>query len=231
MRIIARAEGRHGEIYVVERLASGERLYVEAGVAQSCVRHGGEPSLVYIHLMRELLGESSRVLMLGCGGGALATSLHRKGKSVTVVDCNPISFGLAQRYFWMPSTIQCVACDMGEYLRDSRNNHTAIAVDVGGPAFDYRKTLNASNCAELCARVKADGRVVINICCEWHDTVPETVAGFLERGGLDVWVYDEEAQGQHNVIILGTKKPVSKPELAALNPKNWTLRRPWEGRA
>ena len=42
--------------------------------------------------------------------------LARQGKSVTVVDHNPVSFDLAKRFFGLPKEIPCIVEDFKEYL-------------------------------------------------------------------------------------------------------------------
>jgi len=97
MRVLARFSGRNGEISVIEELATGARLYHEAGAQQSYVLPGGKAGQTYVQLMARLLGSRGNVLLLGCGSSALATSLHGERTRVTVVDNNPISFELARK--------------------------------------------------------------------------------------------------------------------------------------
>ena len=42
------------------------------------------------------------VLMIGCGGGTLATMLARSHVAVTVVDLHKLSFEIARKYFHLP---------------------------------------------------------------------------------------------------------------------------------
>ena len=60
--------------------------------------------VAYIHAMFGLLRQagSKTVLMIGCGGGTLATMLANVGCKLTVVDIDPHAFLLARRYFRFP---------------------------------------------------------------------------------------------------------------------------------
>ena len=116
MRLLARFAGPDGEICVLEDPATGARLYREGGVMQSCVLAGGEAGVMYVRLMAALLADGADVLLLGCGGGSLATMLHRRGSRVTVVEVNPISFQLARTFFWMPNGIECITADVRELV-------------------------------------------------------------------------------------------------------------------
>ena len=101
MRVLARFTGPNGEISVVEERSTGGRRYYEGGVEQSYVLAGGEAGVAYICLMSALLDNGGNVLLLGCAGGALAGMLHRRGRSVAVVDANPISFASARTTSWI----------------------------------------------------------------------------------------------------------------------------------
>ena len=99
--------------------------------------------------MVRVLEGAPDIVLFGCGGGALASELHNRGCRVTVVDDNPICFEIARRYFWMPSSILCVADGMTEFLEKGSGEYAAVGVDVGGPSFDYQTALSARACALL----------------------------------------------------------------------------------
>jgi 2-polyprenyl-3-methyl-5-hydroxy-6-metoxy-1,4-benzoquinol methylase len=74
------------------------------GREQSQATPDGESVFTYVKLMGELLSRPQRILILGCGGGNLATRLSRLCKSLTFVDINPISFILAHKFFELPTS-------------------------------------------------------------------------------------------------------------------------------
>ena len=53
MDVLARFNGRNGEISILEERGTGARLYHEAGVDQSYVLAGGSPGLSYVRLMKD----------------------------------------------------------------------------------------------------------------------------------------------------------------------------------
>jgi spermidine synthase len=228
MRVLARFAGPNGEIAVMEDQATGARSYREGGVNQSCVLPGGEAGVEYIRLMAALLEGSSGVLLLGCGGGALAGMLHRRGSRVTVVDVNPLSFQLARTFFWMPGGIECVTADMGAFLRTEIRTFDAVGIDVGGPAFSYEKVLRPSAIAGVRRRVADGGRIAVNISCETvDDPVPGRIADRFRAERLDVWVFMEEAgaSNEANAVILASRRRESAAALAGAAEKGWSLAR------
>ncbi len=111
MRLLGRYQGRNGEIEIVECSWDGTRIYFEDGVRQSQATSDGESVFTYVKLMDELLHRQKKILMLGCGGGTLATRLARLGKRLTIVDNNPISFVIAHKFFGLPDDLPCMASD------------------------------------------------------------------------------------------------------------------------
>jgi 2-polyprenyl-3-methyl-5-hydroxy-6-metoxy-1,4-benzoquinol methylase len=106
-------------------------------VRQSQATPDGESVFTYVKVMDELLTRSQQILVLGCGGGNLATRLSRLGKRLTIVDINPISFVLAHKFF-DPQFAVIRASDVTQFdVRSSRNSeHTSPSIwCVGQPAW------------------------------------------------------------------------------------------------
>jgi spermidine synthase len=227
MRVLARFNGRNGEISVIEELATGARLYHEAGVHQGYVLPGGDVGLTHVRVMTRLLSGYDEVLLLGCAGGALATALHRQCSLVTVVDNNPISFELARRFFWMPAGIRCIVGEMQEFLSRCAEPYDAIGVDIGRPCFFYEDALSTATCARMNRLLRDGGRIVVNIACDWEeDPTPDRIAGNLEAEDLDVWLCDEPAVAGRNTMVLASSQPENRRELRHHTLKDWDLRRP-----
>src|SRR6185503_15784396 len=169
MQLLARFAGPNGEIAVIEDRSTGARHYREGGVSQSCVLPGGEAGVEYVRLMAALLAGSDSVLLLGCGGGSLASMLHRGGSSVTILDVNPVSFELARTFFWMPSGIACIVGDMRTFMRKQTRRFDAIGIDVGGPDFSYEAVLDPETIPRVRSALREGGRIAVNISCEAPD--------------------------------------------------------------
>ncbi len=228
MRVLARFRGPNGEIAVLEELSTGARHYREGGVSQSCVLAGGEAGVEYVRLMAALLADGDNILLLGCGGGALATMLHRQGRRVTVVDVNSISFQVAHTFFWMPRGIQCIVGDMREFVRAHVGTFDAIGIDVGGPSFSYEEVLEPATIAHVRRLLGEDGRIAVNISCEVpDDPVPGRIADVLMPEGLEVWMFKESStpNNEVNAVILASARHEAPSELTAKAGQNWSLAR------
>ena len=145
MKVIGRHRGRLGEIVIWENQTNGTRFYLEGDIFQSHATPTGESQFTYVRVMESFLANSTNVLLLGCGGGNLATMLTRSGKTVTVVDHNPSSFDIAHQYFGMPDDIPCIIEDFRTYLPTETQQFDGIAIDVGGPGCLLRGTVRFGN--------------------------------------------------------------------------------------
>ena len=225
MHVLARFEGPNGEIRVLEDPSTGARLYEEGGVSQSRVLPGGEADVAYVQLMATLLASSACALLLGCGGGALATMLHRRSRRVTVVEVNPISFQLARTFFWMPSGIECITADVREFVCPRRRTFDAIGIDVGGPHFSYEDTLEPATIARVRRALRAGGRIAVNISLETpYDPVPGRIADRFAAEGLEVWAFTENPKTEElNVVILASARREEPTALVAIAGESWSL--------
>src|SRR5580693_7621722 len=99
------------EIVIQQDNASGATAYWQDTDNQSLADRRGVSLADYIHALYGFLrqGKSRHVLMIGCGGGTLATMLRRVGVRVTLVDIDPASFAVARRFFHMPASLECQA--------------------------------------------------------------------------------------------------------------------------
>ncbi|HEY2876642.1 MAG TPA: fused MFS/spermidine synthase [Reyranella sp.] len=99
---------------------------------QSEADHAGVSLAAYIHAIHHFLrqAECRNVLMIGCGGGTLATMLRADGVKVTIVEINPRSFAISRRYFHLPDDVECHVGDGRAFLRASRRRYDAIVLDA-----------------------------------------------------------------------------------------------------
>jgi hypothetical protein len=129
---IAHHKTRHGEIVVL--MSRSIVAYWQDERHQSEADHGGVSLAAYIHAIHSFLRQSGsrNVLMIGCGGGTLATMLRSDGVKVAIVevylpDAEPLGLTLDPRGV-LPSG-----------LRDPRRHwRRQIAVLRAGPLWRGR---------------------------------------------------------------------------------------------
>jgi spermidine synthase len=233
VRVIGRYKGMLGEIAIWESEKTGDRLYREGEIFQSQSSATGESRLPYVKMMEAFMGEARSVLVLGCGGGNLATMLARSGKSVIVVDYNPISFDLAREFFGMPKDIPCIIEDFQEYLTAETRRFDGIAIDVGGPGFCYEEQFDPATCRSIANRLNSGGRMIMNMLVgSDHDAAPDKIGSDLSADRLSAWIFDQPGLSNRNVLIAGLPKmrrTANKHQVSALrrtDGERWTLRRP-----
>jgi len=202
MRLLGRYQGRNGEIEIVECSQSGTRIYFEQGVRQSQATPDGESVFTYVKLMDELLSRSANILVLGCGGGNLATRLTRLGKKLTIVDNNPISFVIAHKFFALPDDLTCIVSDFRKFIFADEARYDGIAIDIGGPGFDFNEEFDVETCEAIRARLAPGGRIVMNVTVPNDiDPTADRIAARLAGDALRVWIVDEQGIEDRNAIL------------------------------
>jgi spermidine synthase len=231
VRLLGRYQGRNGEIEIVECPQSGTRIYFEQGVRQSQATPDGESVFTYVKLMDELLSRAASILVLGCGGGNLATRLTQLGKNLTIVDNNPISFVIAQKFFALPDDLACIVSDFRKFIFQDDALYDGIAIDIGGPGFRFNDEFDAETCEAIRARLAPGGRIVMNVTVP-NDIDPTTdrIAARLAGYDLQVWIVDEQGIEDRNAIIaclperqLNARRALQ--EVMASTSERWSIRR------
>src|SRR5260221_13169831 len=202
VRLLGRYHGRNGEIEIVECSWDGTRIYFEEGVRQSQATPDGESVFTYVKLMDELLYRSANILVLGCGGGNLATRLAGLGKRLTIVDNNPVSFVIAHKFFGLPDDLTCMISDFRKFIYDDDVLYDGIAIDVGGPGFQFNDEFDAETCHAIRARLAPGGRIVMNVMVTNDiDPTPDRIAARLAGEELPTWIVDEQGIEDRNAVI------------------------------
>ena len=233
MKILGRYKGKLGDIAIWESEKTRDRFYLEGEIFQSQSSAAGESRLPYVKMMEAFLGDAKNVLLLGCGGGNLATMLARSGKSVTVVDHNPVSFDLAKRFFGMPKEISCIVEDFKEYLAAETRSFDGIAIDVGGPGFCYEEQFDPATCHSITARLNPGGRAILNMLVATDfDAAPDLIASDLSEGHMSSWIFDQPGLLNRNVLVAclpKARRAANKRYMAEFSTtigQLWALRRP-----
>ena len=231
MRLLGRYQGRNGQIEIVECSWDGTRVYFEEGVRQSQATPDGESVFTYVKLMDELLYRSTNILVLGCGGGNLATRLARLGKRLTIVDSNPISFVIAHKFFGLPDDLTCMVSDFRKFVYQDDALYDGIAIDVGGPGFNFNDEFNVETCDAIRARLAPGGRIVMNVLVMNDiDPTPDRIAARLAGDSLKIWIVDEQGIEDRNAVIacLPEKQLNARSALNDVmrsNHERWSIRR------
>jgi SAM-dependent methyltransferase len=233
LKTLGRYNGKLGDIAIWESEKTRDRFYLEGEIFQSQSSAAGESRLPYVKMMEAFLGDAKNILLLGCGGGNLATMLARSGKAVTVVDHNPVSFDLAKRFFGMPKEISCIVEDFKEYLAAETRSFDGIAIDVGGPGFCYEEQFDPATCHSITARLGPGGRGILNMLVATDfDAAPDLMGSDLSEGHMDSWIFDQPGLLNRNVLLAclpKARRAANKRYIAEFSTtigQLWALRRP-----
>lgn len=212
-------------IAILQQNATGTLSYWQGQDHQSEADGDGMSLAPYVHALYGFLRQAGaiRVLMIGAGGGTLATMLMRgksKNASVTMVDINPKSFTIARAYFHLPDRVRCHVGDGARFLARDRARYDAIVLD----AFDDDKIpavfWRAAFFRDVKARLKPGGLFLANITVQDdEDDTPDRFCRLIGGAFRQVRLLDSDGYDNRNAVALAGKVRDLKHPRLLLRPR------------
>jgi len=209
--------------YIIRDDTSGKVSYWQGEYHQSAADRTGISTADYIHAMYFFLmqAQARDVLMIGCGGGTLATMLARSQVAVTVVDLHRFSFDIARKYFQLPDGVSCHVADGIQYLKANRRRHDAIVLDAFGENGMPDVFMQPSFFKLARARLKPrDSLFLMNVIVEDDDDrTPDILVGAMRAEWGRVRLLDTDGWTDRNAVIAaGAVTNLKKPKVL-MHPK------------
>ena len=220
MITIAERKSRFGVITIFKTKKTGSLIYAQGDSFQSEADANGTSLIPYIHAIFGLLTQtqSKTVLMIGCGGGTLATMLSNTGRKLTVVDIDPHAFLLARRYFRFPSHVTCRVADGCQFLLSETATFDTVVLDafMGGSIPSHM--MSSVFFSLVCARLNPSGSVFVNVHVQNDvDDAADQMASEMAKVWPDVRLLDREGHTNRNAIVMaGGVLGLQKPSLQML---------------
>ena len=222
MHLLEEIESEYGTINIFQSRSTGAVIYKLGGCNQSFADSNGTSLASYIHAIFGLLSQakSRNILVIGGGGGTLATMLVRVRCKATIVDVNPASFVLAKRYFALPESVICHTADGKSFLHSDENVYDAIVLD----AFHGDRIpshLQSPLFFELVRdHLTPRGAVFANVHVKHDfDGYADGIAKNMRAAWTDVRVLDAEGVcGRNAIVMAGRVSHLCAPRLL-MSPK------------
>jgi spermidine synthase len=140
--------------------------------------------------------------------------LARKGRHVSIVDIDPVSFSLAKRYFKLPQSVACHVGDGLAFMQKTRRRYDAVILDafVGENIPAHMKDAAFFDAARCC--LKRNGLVLVNVCLARRsdETADRIAAGFRVRG-WPVRILDSPGAERNAIVLAGKVKALRRPRM------------------
>jgi spermidine synthase len=209
---------RDDALVIEQNNATGEVSYWQKGDHQSVADRTGVSLAEYIHAIFGLLWQvkARDVLMIGCGGGTLATMLHRAGVAVTLVDIDPASFDIARRYFNLPDEIPRHVADGARHLRKTKARYDAIVLDAYSGSTMPKHFLTPAFFKLAKSRMNPRNAIfAMNLLvADDDDRSPDRILSHLREAWRHARLLDAEGWDNRNAVaIAGAVAKLNRPKL------------------
>ena len=212
--------------FVIEQNnATGAVTYWQDGAQQSDADADGVSLAEYNHVMYGLLRQAhaQRVLMIGLGGGTLATMLHKSGAEVVAVEIDPAIVELARAYFAMPDDVEIHVGDGARFLARETRKFDAIVLDAYSGAEMPEHMTTPAFFKRVKARLRPGGIVLLNLIVgDDGDPLPHVIGEHMRAAWRNVRLLDRPGWLERNAILMagrvnGLKRPrmMMKPKRRA----------------
>ncbi|HKU64595.1 MAG TPA: fused MFS/spermidine synthase [Rhizomicrobium sp.] len=203
---------------IVQDNRTGKVSYWQKEYHQSAGDARGVSTADYIHAMYFFLRQArcKDVLMIGCGGGTLATMLARSGVAVTIVDIHKLSFDIARDYFNLPADIPCHVADGIAYLKKHRRRHDAIVLDAFGEDGMPGKFMAPAFFGLAKSRLKTRASLFLMnvIVADDDDATPDDLVRTMRAQWSKVRLLDTDGWMDRNAVIAaGAVAKLKKPRV------------------
>jgi SAM-dependent methyltransferase len=192
-------------------------VYWQNQSCQSIADHNGVSLASYIHAIYGLIDQTGgrNVLLIGCGGGTLGTMLARAGRSVTIVDIDPLSFALARQHFYLPAEVACRVGDGRAFLESNSDEFDVIVVDAYIDNSVPQQFCGLDFFELIACRLVRSGVMLFNVLVDHDfDKKADAIAANMAKAGFDVRVLDATGQvGRNTILACGNVADLRRPTL------------------
>lgn len=226
MRELDCRQGRFGEIRIMERRRDGARLYCTGDGVQTMSTPDGTSLFGYVHAIKLLIGTARTVLMLGGGGGSLATMLARRGVDTTVVDIDPVAEDIARRYFGLDQRVRWITEDAGTFLRSCPDRFDAVVIDACDERGAVEAFATTESLVEFLGVVRGDGSLVLNLANNGGPEIPawQLASAMVDRG-FHATLYRPSLGNEGNellhVAVGAPRSPIQVGNLSGRPKETW----------
>jgi spermidine synthase len=208
----------HVPFVIEQNNATGAVSYWRGGGHQSEADENGVSLAEYIHLLYGLLhqAKAAHVLMIGGGGGTLATMLDRAGVKTVIVDVDPSAFEIARDYFHLPEHIERHAADGAQFLKKEKRRFDAIVLDAFSGAEIPAHLVTSGFFALVKSRLAARGGLcLVNLIVpDDDDPLPHEIGSRMGTVWRNVRLLDRPDWTERNAVLMaGRVKGLKRPHL------------------
>jgi predicted membrane-bound spermidine synthase len=206
MTLLERRDTAEGTIRILRDRKDGSIIYYQGIGVQSRGDAQGETLLDYGRMIccLAIAAAARSALVIGCAGGTIATSLHRRGMETVAIDTNPHAFALASRYFNLPPELETHVADGRAFLEGSPRQWDVIILDAYNATSIPTHLATTAFFRLAASRLNGTGLIVANVVTQSdRDLHADRIASAMREAGLRVRLFDDTDAKGGNCLVVG----------------------------
>jgi predicted O-methyltransferase YrrM len=206
MTLLERRDTADGTIQILRDWLDGSTIYYQGIGIQSRGDAQGETLLGYGRMIccLAIAAAARSALVIGCAGGTIATSLHRRGIETVAIDTNPHAFALASRYFSLPPELETHVADGRTFLERSPRNWDVVILDAYNDTSIPTHLATAAFFRLASTRLSDTGLIIVNVVTQSaRDRHADRIASAMNEAGLRVRLFDDTDDKGGNCLVVG----------------------------
>lgn len=215
--MLERRDTADGTIQILRDRLDGSTIYYQGIGVQSRGDTQGETVLGYGRMIccLAIAAAARSALVIGCAGGTIATSLHRRGIQTVAIDTNPHAFALASRYFNLPPDLETHVADGRVFLERSTRNWDVVILDAYNDTSIPTHLSTAAFFRLVSSRLSETGLFIVNVVTQSaRDRHADRIASTMIEAGLRIRLFDDTDEKGGNCLVVGGDRVLERRRLS-----------------
>lgn len=192
--------------------------------AHARLQNSEERYFTYVYRVADALdtlAQGKKVLLLGLGGGSVATHLTKKGYQVEVCELDERIVEVARKYFHLDPSVRITVDDARHFLNVSDNKYDIVIFDTFKGEETPSHVLTRQSLARVRAMLNPGGLVLVNSFGYWKGKRGRGMRSIYKTfaaSGFSTLVFPTSAdEDQRNLLFVAAADRKIKPAAPCIN--------------
>lgn len=178
---------------------------------------GEEKYFTYVYRIRDMLrkkGKNQKVLLLGLGGGSIASVLTAEGHTVEACELDERMEYVSRKYFSLPAEVKVTIDDARHFINICRKKYDVIIFDTFKGEETPSHVLTTQSLERTNELLNKNGIIFLNSFGYWKGKKGEGMRSLYKTFSANGWntqvIPTEENENQRNLLFVSARNKMEK---------------------